>query len=65
MSRHILQLATSTVVFEEEVISDFSVKAVIDYQKKQVDLFEKIVPSNGVLEELLTDRPKGSEDDGE
>ena len=64
MSFHILQLARTTSVKEEDVVEDFSNKSVIDYQKKEVDLFEKIVPSNGVLEELLIDRPDRN-DDGE
>ena len=68
-ARHILVFARGAKVETDKVIQAFSHKGVIDYQKKQVDLFEKIVPANGVIGELIitdeTNVPQDSENDVE
>lgn len=38
---------------EEMVVDNFTDKNVIDYNRKQIDLFEYIVPSSGAIEDLL------------
>ncbi len=54
-TRHLLMLARSFEVQDDAIVSMYSRKGIIDYQKKQVDLFEKIIPSSGVLEELIVE----------
>lgn len=54
--RHILQIAKSMDVLEEEVIKSYSDDVVIDYHKKQVDLFKTIIPRNGQLKDIVLDK---------
>lgn len=68
--RDMLVIGASCDVYEDKVLSDFSFKDVIDYHKEQVDLFEMIIPKDGVLEELLNPNTKfdindSQEDDSE
>ncbi|MBR2802261.1 MAG: hypothetical protein IKE21_06685 [Erysipelotrichaceae bacterium] len=51
--RHILLIAKSALCESENVIADFSDKITIDYEKKQVDLFETIIPKNGNLSDMI------------
>lgn len=50
-----LLLARTIKVDYDDVIADYSTKEVIDYEKKQVNLFDLVVPVNGKVEELLID----------
>ncbi len=60
----ILLIAKSMNVDHTDIIADFSFKDVIDYQKKQVNLFETIMPVNGNINDFLLD-PVGNNDEGE
>lgn len=55
ISSKMLLLARTIKVDEDDVITDYSAKEVIDYEKKQVNLFDLVVPVNGKVEELLID----------
>ena len=54
LSRHLLIIAKSVNVDTDLVISAYSSKSVVDYQKKQIDLFDSIKPTTGSLSDLLT-----------
>lgn len=54
LSRHLFIIAKSANVDSDLVISDYSNKSVVDYQKKQIDLFDSIKPTTGSLSDLLT-----------
>ena len=54
-TRHLMTLTRSFEVRDDAIVSLYSRKGIIDYQKKQVDLFEKIIPSSGILEELIVE----------
>ena len=56
MTKRIMVLVNSIELSEEEIVSLYSNKDVIGYEKKPIDLFEYIIPSNGILEELLIDK---------
>lgn len=51
--KHIFLIAKSVEVDTNAVISNYSAKEVIDYQKKQVDLFDYVIPSSGYLSDLV------------
>lgn len=51
--RHIVFIAQYISVDEELVLKNYYDRDLIDYQKKNVDLFDKIVPANGRLEEMV------------
>lgn len=55
ISSKMLLLARTIKVDEDDVVTDYSTKDVIDYHKKQVNLFDLVVPVNGKVEELLID----------
>lgn len=55
VTRQLLIVAKSIDADEELVIADYSSKDTIDYQKKQIDLFNKQMPVEGSLSEMLTD----------
>lgn len=50
-------------VNEDMVISSFSDKDVIDYQKKQINLFDYVVPVNGYLTDLINKDYTNQEDE--
>ncbi len=54
LSRHLFIIAKSVNVDTDLVISAYSSKSVVDYQKKQIDLFDSIKPTTGSLSDLLT-----------
>ena len=58
-----LLMAKGVHVKEEEVIADYSLKDVIDYEKKQVNLFETIMPVNGNINDFLVDKNDGQSDE--
>ena len=60
----ILLIAKSLNVDHTDIIADYSFKDVIDYQKKQVNLFETIMPVNGNINDFLLD-PVDNNDEGE
>ena len=63
LSRHLFIIAKSVNVDTDLVISDYSSKSVVDYQKKQIDLFDSVKPTTGSLSDLLTnDAIIGNED---
>lgn len=51
--KHIFLMAQSVEIDPTKIINAYSAKEVIDYQKKQVDLFEYMVPSEGYLNDLV------------
>lgn len=53
MSSKILQMAKSANVKSEDVVINYSSKDVIDYEKKQVNLFETTMPVNGNINDFL------------
>ena len=48
-----LLMARSALVRSEGIISAYSSKEVIDYEKQQVNLFETIMPVNGQINDFL------------
>lgn len=54
-SLKILTLAKDSSVDRNRIVTNFSSKDVIDYQRKQVDLFETTLPVNGRVDELIVD----------
>ena len=54
LSRHLFIIAKSVNVDTDLVINDYSSKNVVDYQKKQIDLFDSVKPTTGSLSDLLT-----------
>ena len=55
MTSRILMIAKSAVVRHNEVISAYSSKTEVDYEKKQVNLFETIMPVNGNVNDFMID----------
>lgn len=53
--KHLLIMAKNTSVDNEAIVKDFSNKDVIDYKKKQINLFDTSMPVNGELTEILVD----------
>ena len=53
LSSRMLLMARSASVRSEGIISAYSSKEVIDYEKQQVDLFETIMPVNGQINDFL------------
>ena len=53
ISSKILTIAKSADVKRDDVVANFSSKDVIDYEKKQVNLFETIMPVNGNINDFL------------
>lgn len=51
--KHIFLVAKSVSVKSSEIISEYSNKEVIDYQKKKLNLFEYIIPPEGKIDDLL------------
>ncbi len=56
MSAKILQMVKSADVKSDDVVINYSSKDVIDFEKKQVNLFETIMPVNGNINEFLVDQ---------
>ena len=52
----ILQMVKSANVKREDVVINYSSKDVIDYEKKQVNLFETTMPVNGNINDFLVDK---------
>ena len=53
VSSRILLLAKGVSLDADKIITDYSAKETIDYQRKQVDLFETVLPVNGRVDELI------------
>ena len=53
LSSRILLLAKGTIVREDAVAAGYSLKNEIDYEKKQVNLFETIMPVNGNVNDFV------------
>lgn len=51
--KKILIIASSIEIDEETIISTYSYKEVIDYEKKEIGLFDYVLPSNGYLNDLI------------
>lgn len=51
--KRLIILSNGIEISKENIITLYSNKDVIDYEKKPVDLFEYIVPSEGILSELI------------
>ena len=55
VTSEIFIIAKSTKVNNEEVINAYSNKEIISYQKKQIDLFDTVLPNNGQLSDMLVE----------
>ncbi len=53
LSSRILLMAKGATVRQDDVIANFSVRDEIDFEKKQVNLFETIMPVNGNVHEFM------------
>lgn len=53
--KHLLIVAKNTSVDTEAIVNNFSNKDVIDYKKKQINLFDTSMPTSGELTEILID----------
>lgn len=56
LTKRIFILDSGIYVDKDVIVTNYSNKSVIDYEKKPIDLFEYIVPSEGILEELLIEK---------
>ena len=63
LSSKMLLMARSASIKNNDIISNFSSKEVIDYEKKQVSLFETIMPVNGQINDFLVDDLKTNNDE--
>lgn len=52
---HLLTITKNIDVLKEDVIKNYSNKEIIDYKKKQINLFNTNMPTNGPLSEMLAD----------
>lgn len=52
------QMARVCNVHYDAIVADFSTKNVIDYEKTAVNLFEKLYPESGRVEDMLVDKSK-------
>lgn len=51
--KHLFTIAKSVDLDEELIIADYSNKNIVDYKKKQIDLFDSTRPTSGDLSEML------------
>ncbi|MBR4421082.1 MAG: hypothetical protein IKS69_00935, partial [Erysipelotrichaceae bacterium] len=63
VSSRILLMAKGISISNDDIIANYSSKDVVDYHKKQVNLFETVMPVNGVVNDFLIGQE--SEEDGE
>ena len=63
LSSKMLLMARTAAVKNSDIIANFSSKEVIDYEKKQVNLFEVIMPVNGQINEFLVGENKKTNDE--
>ncbi|MDO4199098.1 MAG: hypothetical protein Q4D13_08960 [Erysipelotrichaceae bacterium] len=56
VSSRMLLLAKGVNIREESIISKYSSKEVIDYERQQVDLFQSTLPVNGRIDEMLVQK---------
>ena len=65
--KHLFTIAKSVDLDEELIIADYSDKNIVDYKKKQIDLFDSTRPTSGDLSEMLIGDAivgnQGSDDD--
>lgn len=61
LSSRILLMAKAAKVNEEKVVEDYSNKEVIDYEKKQVNLFETVMPVNGNINDFIINKNDSGE----
>lgn len=54
-SKHLLLIARSINMDKEAIVSQYSFKETIDYEKKQVSLFDHLIPTEGRLEDIVID----------
>ena len=55
VTAHLLTIMKNTSVATDEVASIYANKDIIDYRKKQIDLFDVGLPDNGAISSLLVD----------
>lgn len=53
--KHLLMIAKNTNVLNEDVIKEYSKKDIIEYKKKQINLFNTSMPVSGTIDSLLVD----------
>lgn len=64
VSSRVLLMAKGVNINSNDIVANYSSKDVIDYHKKQINLFETAMPVNGVVNDFLID-PVIPESDGE
>lgn len=55
LSKHLIMISKSITIEKDTILKNYYKKDVIDYSKKQIDLFDSSLPSNGKLSDMLTD----------
>ena len=61
LSSRILLMAKGATVRESNVITAFSSRNEIDYQKKEVNLFETVMPVNGNVNDFMIDKEENED----
>ena len=56
MTSRILLMAKGAVVRHDDVVANYSLRDEIDFEKKQVNLFETIMPVNGNVNDFLIEK---------
>ncbi len=56
-----LKIARTISIKEEEIISHYSSKEVIEYEREQLQLFEVMIPENGRIDEMLANKQNTDE----
>jgi len=62
LSSRMLLMAKAADVKENDIVSMYSTKDTIDFEKKPVNLFETILPVNGNINDFLIDKEDSSAD---
>ncbi len=60
-----LKLAKTVAIDQEEVISAYVSKEIIEYEREQLQLYDVMIPENGRIEEMMGDRYIPTSDPGD
>ena len=61
LSSRILLMAKGAIVREKNVVDAFSSRNEIDYEKKEVNLFETVMPVNGNVNDFMVDKEENND----
>lgn len=56
LASKVLQIVKSVNIYEDKIITDYSSKDVIDYNKSVVNLFEDVFPIEGKVEDMMIEK---------